>query len=91
TIMTELDPYLSYKAGISDCLVPPEVNEKTLYWINNYKIKSSFNNFYPHITLGISKLQDKEVDINFIASRLAIGHLGNYCTCRKILDSVDLV
>ena len=91
TIMTKLLPFLSYDAKTDLCLFPPPFAEKTLFWINNYKEKSSFENFHPHITLGISKLKSEELNINFTTSKLAICHLGNYCTCRKILHSVNLV
>lgn len=90
TIVTKLEPYLSYDASIDMCFSPPPVVEKTLFWINNYKEKSSFQNFHPHITLGITKLKYKELNISFTASKLAICHLGNYCTCRKIIYSVNL-
>ena len=91
TIMTKLDNYLTNKATTDMCFSPPPVVEKTLFWINNYREISSFKKFYPHITLGISKIEGKELNIDFTASKLAICHLGNYCTCRKILHSANLV
>lgn len=88
--MTKLAPYLSYDAKLAMCFSPPTVVEKTLLWINNYK-KSSFENFYPHITLAAtSKIENKKLNINFVASKIAICHLGNYCTCRKIIISNNL-
>ena len=88
-IMTKLSSYLSYDATTDMCFFPPPVIEKTLTWINNYR-NTSFEKFYPHITLGISKVKDKELNIEFIASKLAVCHLGNYCTCRKVIISSDL-
>lgn len=90
TVMTRLLPYLSYNATTDMCFPDPPVVEKALFWINNYKDKFSFENFYPHITLGISKLKDKELNIKFTSSKLALCHLGNYCTCRKVLFSTKL-
>ncbi|MFH1073205.1 MAG: hypothetical protein V1743_07295 [Nanoarchaeota archaeon] len=89
-IMTALSPYLSYDATTRMCYSPPPVVEKTVFWINNYREKSSFANYFPHITLGISNVTDKKLDIRFTASTLALCHLGNYCTCRKILHAVHL-
>ncbi len=91
TIMTKLNNYLTHDATTDMCFSPLPVVEKALFWINNYKENSGFKNFHPHITLGISKIDGKELNIKFIASKLAICHLGNYCTCRKILHSVNLV
>jgi len=88
-IMTKLSPYLSYDATTDICFSPPPVVEKTLTWINNYR-NISFKSFYPHITLGISKLENRELNIDFVASKLAVYHLGNYCTCRKVIISSDL-
>lgn len=90
TIMKRLNNYLSYDATIEMCYSPPSVVEKTLFWINNYKEKFGFDNFQPHITLGTSKIEDKEVEIKFTCSRLAVCHLGDHCTCRKILYEVKL-
>ena len=83
-IMNKLSPYLTYDATTDMCFSPPPVEEKTLFWIKNYKA-SSFENFHPHITLAVQKLENKELNIRFTASRFALYHLGNYCTCRKIL------
>lgn len=89
-IMTRLSSYLSYDAMTDMCFSPPPVIGKTLFWINSFKDKSSFENYYPHITLGTSKLNNRELNIDFTASKLAVCHIGNYCTCRKILFSMDL-
>lgn len=72
------------------CHSPPEVAEQSLLWINNYKEKFSFENFYPHITLGRSKIEAKELNIPFTASRFALCHLGTFCTCRKVLWETKL-
>ena len=88
-LMTNLSTYLSYDATLEMFFSPPEIVEKTLFWVNTYR-NTSFENFYPHITLGISKLENHKMNINFIASKIAICHLGNYCTCRKVIISSDL-
>lgn len=65
----------------------------TLDWINNYIPNSCFENFWPHITIGYMKenaLTERIDSFTFPASRLAICHLGNYCTCRRILAEVRL-
>jgi 2'-5' RNA ligase len=92
-MMESLADYLSYDSTAEMFLSPPKISERTPSWTNKYRNNSSFKNFYPHITLGdagISKLRDKELNIKFKVSKIAICHLGNYCTCRKILHSVNL-
>jgi 2'-5' RNA ligase len=88
-IMINLSPYLTYDAKVEHCFSPPNVVEKTLFWINNYK-KNHPENFDPHITLGRNDVEEKDLNLNFVSSRLALCHLGNYCTCRKILYEINL-
>ncbi len=71
-------------------LSPPMASESTLAWIKNYSEKSSFEKFFPHITIGYGEINDYSFPIKFTASKLALCHLGNHCTCRKILASVKL-
>ncbi len=44
--------------------------------------------------IGIGEVENEicgiEFPIQFTASKLALCHLGNYCTCRKILSLHDL-
>ncbi len=77
---------------------PPEAGESTLLWIKHYPEKSSFENFFPHITIGYGEIDDYSfgsrkagsLPMRFTASKLALCHLGNHCTCRKILASAEL-
>jgi len=67
-----------------------EVAESTLLWIKNYREKSSFENFFPHITTGYGQIENHALPASFAASELALCHLGNHCTCRKVLVSIKL-
>jgi len=89
-VMQRLAPYLTYDVIIDMVFSPPEVEEATLFWIRNYPEKSSFENFSPHITIGFGETDKVEVPIKFAASKLALCHLGNHCTCRKVLVSTEL-
>lgn len=90
TVMRKIGFLLTQDVSLKMVFSPPSTEEITLYWIRNYAKKSSFENFKPHITLGFGELKDIETPINFTASTIAICHLGNYCTCRKILFSAKL-
>jgi hypothetical protein len=68
-----------------------KVAETTLLWIKNYREKSSFEMFSPHITIGYGQVGTPAGPIEFRASKLALCHLGNHCTCRKVLVSVGIV
>lgn len=89
-VMEKMKPYLSYNVTADMIYGDEEVAETTLRWIENYREKSSFDKFSPHITIGYGELSSFPLPMNFTASRLALCHLGNYCTCREALTSVEL-
>lgn len=85
-VMQKVGPYLSYDVT-ADMLIGSEVSESTLLWIRNYPQKSSFRDFFPHITIGYGEITDFPSPVQFCPSRLALCHLGDHCTCRKVLAS----
>ncbi len=89
-IMRILAPYFSYDVTADMVLSPPMAGESTLLWIKNYPEKSSFEKFFPHITIGYGQMNDLSFPIKFTASKLALCRLGNHCTCREILASAPL-
>ncbi len=89
-VMEKIQPYFS-SIVTSDMIYDDEdVAETTLEWIKSYREKSSFARFFPHITIGCGQVQEQRFPIKFTASKLALCHLGNHCTCRKILASIEL-
>jgi 2'-5' RNA ligase len=90
TITGAVSDYLTYDATVGAFFSPPAVEKKTLFWINGYRDNSSFEKFHPHITLGINESKPEKLNFRFIVSKLVICHLGNYCTCRKILFETRL-
>jgi 2'-5' RNA ligase len=89
-VMLRMKPYFSYNVTAEMVLSPPTAGESTLLWIKNYSEKSAFDNFFPHITIGYGQVNDFSFATEFTASKLALCHLGNHCTCRKILAAVKL-
>ena len=47
-------------------------------------------NCLPHITIGYGELSHFLFPEEFTASKLALCHLGNHCTCRRVLASFAL-
>ena len=89
-VMRKMTPYFSYNVTAEMVLSPPIAGESTLLWIKNYPEKSAFENFFPHITIGYGQINNFSFATEFNASKLALCHLGNHCTCRKILAAVQL-
>ncbi len=89
-VMEKVQPYFS-SAVTSDMIYgDEELARTTLEWIEGYREKSSFAKFFPHITIGYGEAQEQVFPIEFSALKLALCHLGNHCTCRKVLSSIDL-
>jgi len=86
----KVETYFSYDVSGDMICGTEEAAESTLLWIKNYREKSSFGNFRPHITIGYGQIDNFSLPIKFTASELALCHLGNHCTCRKVLLSIKL-
>lgn len=69
---------------------PPPMAEVPLFWTSGRAKNDVGKNYHPHLTLGLGTLKQTPGPIKFKASRLAVCHLGNYCTCRNILWSAEL-
>ncbi len=94
-VMAELAKYFGTDVTGDMINCPGPVGQSTLLWIKNYREKSSFANFWPHITIGYGQMSSFEINnlslpIKFTASKLALCHLGNHCTCTRILVSTEL-
>jgi 2'-5' RNA ligase len=90
-IMIELWSFLSYEVRPQMLYLPKEINDTTLLWIKNYANKhDSPKEFHPHITIGFGQTDKKIKLIKFKPSQIGIFQLGNNCTCRKRLYSLNL-
>jgi len=86
-IMNAFEPMLTFDdVGSDNFISPPLIAEQSIYWVENYlDHHKAASNFRPHITLGEGVIQKHARPIYYSGSRLALCHLGTYCTCRKIL------
>lgn len=89
-VMQAMRPFFSYDVTADMIYGAGEVAHSTLLWIRDYPVQSSFANFSPHITIGYGEAGPVESPMEFTASRLALCRIGNHCTCRQILASVEL-
>ncbi len=90
-VSQKLAKYFSFDVTRNMIYGSEKVAETTLLWIENYREKSSFERFSPHITIGYGQAEEFAGPIEFRAPQLALCHLGNHCTCRKVLVSVSVV
>jgi 2'-5' RNA ligase len=89
-VIDRLTLYLSSEVTEDMIYGNEEVAGSTLLWIENYCQKSSFEKFFPHITIGYGQIENHSPPETFAVSKLALCHLGNHCTCRKILLAIGL-
>ncbi len=89
-VMKEVTPFFRYEVNAA-MIRDDVVTESTLDWIRTYPQKAGYEHFHPHITLGYGQVPTGlPFPIPFCAARLALCHLGNHCTCRRVLAAVDL-
>jgi hypothetical protein len=89
-VMNRMQAWFSYDVTADMVYGDEPVAESTLTWIRTFREKSSFGAFFPHITIGYGMVdQPTTFPIRTKASQLALCHLGNYCTCRKVLTLID--
>jgi 2'-5' RNA ligase len=89
-VAKQFQPFLTYDAVAEMLYHPAEARQNSIDYINNFLINASYSKYSPHITVGSGAYQTSGLPIPFVAATLAICHLGNYCTCRKILYQVEL-
>ncbi len=89
-IMSSMKPYFSYNVTANMVLSDGTVSKSTLLWIKNYPAESGYEKFFPHITLGYGEIALENLPLDFKATKIALCHLGNHCTCRKVLVAAEL-
>ncbi|MBM63736.1 MAG: hypothetical protein CL484_12390 [Acidobacteria bacterium] len=62
---------------------PPRLAD--ISWVTNFRNRSSYTRYLPHITIGIGTQPLTIAPFRFTARELAICRLGRFCTCRKQL------
>ncbi len=92
SVMKNMAPFFSYDVK-KDMLYQEkdeEINDITIHYIKNFSGEHSFEKHEPHITVGHGEMDIEVSTFEFKADELALCHLGNFCTCRKILFSCSL-
>jgi len=61
------------------------IRDSTVAYVSNFSRTSAGSNFHPHITLGLGHGESRRDSFAFDADHVAVCHLGNFNTCRKVL------
>ena len=73
------------EAGGPAAFVDGDARVRDVLWVAGYRLKSSLEQFAPHITLGHAEQPPALEPFAFDASTVAACHLGRFCTCRRVL------
>ena len=84
-VMRAMAPYSSYEVTEAMFTGERPIAPSALNWVQNFPQQSSGDRFQPHITLGYGPCAQAELPATFAPEALAVCHLGNHCTCRKVL------
>ena len=67
-----------------------QIDPRTIEYVKNFGNHHSLKKYEPHITIGHGPTNMMFEELVFYPEKLAICHLGNFCTCRKVLTKIDL-
>ena len=63
---------------------------RDITWVSRFRTEAAYDEFTPHVTLGVGALKAMAPPATFTASALALCLLGRFCTCQEILASWEL-
>ena len=89
-LVTKLGHMFSDEVSPSYFTEPPSTESGSIKILRDFCTQHSFQHYFPHITLGYGEKIEMTFPIEFHASKIAICHLGNHCTCRKILFETNI-
>jgi len=68
-----------------------DARDRDAHWVEEFRRESSFDRFTPHITLGHAAAPPFIEPFDFVATTIAVCHLGRFCTCRRVIRAWSLV
>jgi hypothetical protein len=61
------------------------IRDSTMAYVKDFRERFGGAHFDPHVTLGFGESASRQEPFEFEANRLAICHVGNFNTCRRVL------
>jgi len=77
-------------SGDASAFFGADARERDVRWVREFRHQSSLDRFTPHITLGHAYEPPAVEPIAFVATTIAICHLGRFCTCQRIIRAWHL-
>jgi hypothetical protein len=76
--------------GDSSAFFGDDARDRDVRWVREFRQQSSLDRFTPHITLGHASEPPVIEPMAFVATSVAVCHLGRFCTCRRVIRAWDL-
>ena len=76
--------------GDASAFYGDDARDRDVRWVREFRHQSSFDRFTPHITLGHASNPPVIEPMSFVATTVAVCHLGRFCTCRRVIRAWDL-
>lgn len=76
--------------GDASAFFGEDARDRDICWVREFRRESSFDRFTPHITLGHASEPPVVEPMDFVATTVAVCHLGRFCTCRRRIGAWDL-
>ena len=76
--------------GDSSAFFGGDARDRDVRWVCQFRRQASLDRFTPHITLGHASEPPIIEPRAFVATTIAVCHLGRFCTCRRVLRAWDL-
>ena len=90
-LMTDLLPFVVTTNVHNAVWANPDTPRPAdIAWVSKFRQNFAFERFEPHVTLGIGTLEAFVEPEHFVATTVALCHLGRFCTCRRVLKAWEL-
>jgi 2'-5' RNA ligase len=90
-VMDVLEPFESPEGGPAAFERGGErIRSRDVTWVRDYREQAAYARYSPHVTLGHGSDCPAVAPVAFTATRLAVCHLGRFCTCQTILHEWTL-
>ena len=76
--------------GDASAFFGEDARDRDVRWVRDFRRESSVDRFTPHITLGHASEPPTVEPMEFVATTIAVCHLGRFCTCQQIIRAWHL-
>ena len=88
-LLHAMEPF-ELQRGDASAFLNGDARDRDVRWVTAFRRESSFARFTPHITLGHASEPPHVESMDFVATTIAVCHLGRFCTCRRIIRAWEL-